>query len=189
MTEPLRKKLHQLAAVGLLLGAIAIALALTVLPLAGYITGQQAEIEQRRELLGRFEAFTSAKGKVEALASQSDEAMRAGIFLAGETDALRAANLQALLTKAAATHGVRIRSARTLAPAEHDGLRFIGVQAEIDTGVQQLQAMILAFESMRPYLFIQTLQVSPHDTRGLGSEELKVRIGIAGAVAPANGKG
>jgi hypothetical protein len=188
MTERLNKRLHQLAALGLLLAAVGIVLALTVLPLAGYFTGLRAEIEQQRGLLGRFETFAASKDKVQALAQRSNEAMRAGIFLAGETDAMRAANLQALLTKVAGTHGVRLRSARTIAATEHDGLRFIGVQAEIDTGVQQLQAMILAFESMRPYLFIQTLQVSPHDTRGAGSGELKVRIGIAGAVA-ADGKG
>jgi hypothetical protein len=82
---------------------------------------------------------------------------------------------------------VRLRSSRALPPAEHGGLRFIGIQAELDTGVKQLQAMIVAFESMRPVLFIQTLQVAPHDMRGAGSGELKVRIGIAGAAA--SGKG
>jgi len=188
VTEHLSKRLHQLAAAGLLLAAAGAVIAAAVLPLAGHVRGLQAEIEQSRDLLGRFWAFAANKDKVARLARQSDDAMRAGIFLGGDTDAVRAAGLQALLTKVAEAHGVRLRSARTLAATERDGLRFIGVQAELDATTKQLQHIVMAFESMRPYLFIQSLQIAPHDMHGNGGDELKARIGIAGAVA-ANGKG
>ena len=86
---------------------------------------------------------------------------RAAYSSAGETDALRTANLQALITDIAVKHGVRLSSARALPAQERDGLRFIGVQAELDADMPQLQAIMLAFEAQRPYLFIQSLQVAP----------------------------
>lgn len=180
MSEALRKRMHQLAAIALLLGVAGAAVAMTVLPAAGYIGGLRTDIGERRELLGRLEAFTSARDKVERMARQTGEALQSGIFLAGDTDSMRAANLQALLNRVAGSAGIRLRSARVLPPAERDGLHFTGIQAEMDTGVEQLQALIAALEAARPYLFIQSLQISPHDMRG-GGDELKVRIGIAAA--------
>lgn len=189
MMERLPVGVRQALAVGLLLGAIGIVLAVAVLPLAGYVGGLRSGIDEQRALLGRFTAFTANSGEVQRLAQQSDDALRTGIFLTGDTDALRAASLQALLTKITQAQGVRLRSSRTLAPTERDGLRFIGIQIELDTGITQLQAIIAAIEAQRPYLFIQSLQIAPHDMHGDGSEELKVRIGIVGAVPATGGKG
>ena len=108
--------------------------------------------------------------------------MQSGMFLAGETDALRTANLQALITEIAQEHGVRLSSTRALPVHEQDGLRFLGVQAELDADLKQLQAMVLAFESRRPYLFIQSVQIVPSATRRPDIDELRVRFGVVGAV-------
>lgn len=187
MTITLSKPIRQLAAVALLLAAVGIVFAATVLPLASYVGALHAGIGEQRTLLGRFQSFAAGKDRMEAMARDSDAALSAGLFLAGDTDAVRAANLQAHLTRVAQTQGVRLRSARALPATDRDGLRFISLQVEMDTGLRQLQAIILAFESMHPHLFIQSLQIAPLDTRGAGGDELKVRIGVAGAVP--GGKG
>lgn len=188
MTLTLTKPMRQVAAVGLLTLAIALVLGLTVLPISSYLDGLQASIAEQRALLGRYQSFTANKDQLQRMAAESEAALRAGPFLGGETDAMRAASLQAHLTRVAQGQGVRLRSARTVPPTEHDGLRFIGVQVEFDTGLKQLQAIIVAFEAMRPHMFVQSLQIAPHDQHGNGADELKIRIGVMGAV-PAGGKG
>jgi hypothetical protein len=185
MNEGMSRLLSRLAALGLLLAVIGAAVLLLVVPLVDYFNSLRAEIATQRETLGRFEAFAANKESAQALAERSEAAMRSGIFLTGETDALRTANLQTLVTEVAQSQGVRLSSTRVLPIQEANGLRFIGVQAEFDADLRQLQAMILAVEARRPYLFIQSLQVAPFAGRRPDSEELKVRFGIVGAVASA----
>ena len=189
MSESGSRMPGKLAAVGLLLAVIAAAAALLVLPLLDYFGALRAEIAAERETLGRFEAFAANKDAAKALAERAEAAMASGMFLAGETDALRAANLQALITDVAQNSGVRLTSTRALPVQEAGGLRFIGVQAELDADASQLQAMVLAFESRRPYVLIQSVHVTPAGSRLPDGDELKVRFGLAGAVAiPAGGE-
>ena len=183
MSESMSRLLSRLAALGLLLAVIGAGALLLVVPLVDYFNSLRTEIATQRETLGRFEAFAANKDTAAALAERSEAAMRSGIFLTGETDALRTANLQTLVTEVAQSQGVRLSSTRALPIQEANGLRFIGVQAEFDADLRQLQAMILAVEARRPYLFIQSLQVAPFAGRRPDSEELKVRFGIVGAVA------
>jgi hypothetical protein len=185
MSEGMSRLLSRLAALGLLLAVIGATGLLLVVPLVDYFNSLRTEIATQRETLGRFEAFAANKDSAQALAERSEAAMRSGIFLTGETDALRTANLQTLVTEVAQNQGVRLSSTRALPIQEANGLRFIGVQAEFDADLRQLQAMILAVEARRPYLFIQSLQVAPFAGRRPDSEELKVRFGIVGAVASA----
>lgn len=181
--------MRRLAAVALAALAAVALVCVTVVPVAqGYLELQSTMDEQRR-LLGKLEQFAANKERAQLLARQSAEVIGSGVFLEGGTDAMRAANLQALLNGVVESHGVRLRSTRTLAPAERDGLRLIGVQAELETNIVKLQAIILAFELMRPYLFIQSLQAAPIDLRGRQGDELKVRIGVVGAVPASGGKG
>jgi Type II secretion system (T2SS), protein M subtype b len=179
-------KLRQVAALALLLMTIVVPVAVAIVPLAGYVGGLRADIADRRERWSRLEAYAASKDKVEELARQNDSPARQAAFLPGDTDAMRAANLQALLTKTAETHGVRLLSSRMLAAADRDGLRFIGVQAELDLSIEQLKDLIAAFETMRPHLFVQSLHIAPHDMHGKTTTLLKVNLGIAGATpAPA----
>jgi hypothetical protein len=188
MSENLARIMRRLAAIGLLLAAVAFIAAVTVLPLAAHVGELRADIARQRDLLARFAAFAANKGAAEDLAGRSQAAMQSGIFLAGETDALRTANLQAQITDIAEKHGVRLASARALPAHDRDGLRFIGVQAELSADMRQLQAIMLALEAQRPYLFIQSLQVVPASGQRPEGDDLKVRFGIVAAAAAEESK-
>jgi hypothetical protein len=175
---------HRLAALALLLALAAAAFALLAMPLIDRYTGLRADIAGQRALLGRFEAFAANKPAAEATAEQARALMRSGLFLDGETEALRAANLQAIVTDVAGKSGVRLSSSRGLPPQEQDGLRLIGVQAEFEADMRQVQAMLAAFAARRPVLFVQSVQMSPLAARRRDAEELKLRFGIFAAVAP-----
>lgn len=183
MNETRFPLLHRLAAIGLLLAVIGVMFAVLVLPLIDHFGTLRAGIARERELLARFEAFAANRDAAASLAEHSEAAMRSGMFLDGETDALRLANLQALITEIAEKHGARVSSAREMPGQDVGSLHFIGVQTELEADLGQLQAMILTFESHRPYLFIQSLQATPLASRRPESDTLKIRFGIVGAAA------
>jgi hypothetical protein len=187
MNEGLTRILHRIAAVALLAAAIgAVALAVIV-PMAEYAGGLRAGIARERELLGRFEAYAANAGAAETLARKSDAARQSGIFLDGETDALRVASLQALVRGVAERQGLRLASARTLPAEDRNGLQLIGMQAELDADLRQLQGILVALETSRPHLFVRSIQVAPAGGQRAKGNVLKVRLGIAGAVLTAEG--
>jgi hypothetical protein len=183
MSQRLSPLMHRLAALALLFGVVGAGFALLVLPLIGHFSDLRAEIGRQRELLGRFEAFAANKDSAEAVAEQAKAAMQGGLFLSGETDALRTANLQALVTDVAAKNGIRLSSTRALPVQEQGGLRLIGVQAEFEADLKQLQAITAAVEARRPVLFVQSMQIAPLNSARRDNGELKVRFGLFGAVA------
>jgi hypothetical protein len=188
MSESLSRMIRRIAAVGLLIALAGLAAALVVLPLTSHFGELRAEIARQRDLLARFEAFSANKGAAEDLAGRSQGALQSGIFLTGDTDALRAANLQALITEIALKQGVRLSSARALPPREQGGLRFIGVEAELESDMRQLKSLMLAFEAQRPFLFVQSVQVAPSAYRRPDSDDLRVRFGIVAATAGTEAK-
>ena len=181
MNDPLHRLLHRAAALALLLFVAAALFSVTVLPLIRHFAALRAGIDEQRNMLGRLEAFAANKNAAEAAASRARASMSGGILLSGGTDALRAANLQALITEVMEKNGVRLSSMRVLPAQEEDGLRLIVVRAEFEASLKQLQTIIAAMELKRPLLFIESAQIAPLADRGRGGDGLKVRFGILGA--------
>jgi hypothetical protein len=184
MSRALPRIVHRLAALALLLVALTAVAALIVRPVIGYALTLAADITAQRDLIGRLEAFAAGKEAAQTRADHARAATRAGLFLPGETDALRTANLQAAVTEIAEKAKVRLASTRALPGQEQDGLTLIGVQTEFEADLKQLQAMIAAIEARRPFLFLQSLQIAPAASRRRDSDGLRIRLGVFGAVAP-----
>jgi hypothetical protein len=180
MSASLPPRLSRLAALALLLLIVALLAVGLIGPLVGHVAELRAEIGRQRELLGRFTAYASNEQAAEAEAARSNRIRTSGIFLAGETEALLTASLQAQVRGIAEAHGVRLASARGAPPQEQDGLRLIGVQAEMEADLRQLQAILLAIEESRPHLFLQSVQVAPVGGYRAQQDTLRIRLGIAG---------
>ncbi len=172
--------LQRLAAIGILLTLSALAFAALVVPAADHFETLRASITRERELIGRFEAYTANKDAAAEWVERSEAAMRSGIFLGGATDALRSANLQAILTSIAQKHGARLSSTRAIPEEDAGGLRLIGVQAELEADLRQLQSMLLDFETHRPFLLIRSIQLSPVAGGRAGDNALKIRFAVSG---------
>ena len=177
------KGFRQAAAIGLLVVALTAFTVVLALPLAQHLRGIQDNIHDQRILLGRLQKFALKKSEADRLVERSDAVLRSGFFLTGGTDALRAANLQSLLSSVAKDNGIRLRSTRALPPTTRDGWRFIGVQATMTANINQIQSLVLALESMQQYLFVQNLAIGQPASRNPVDDNLTVRIGIVGAVA------
>lgn len=181
------KPLRQFAAVALLLLAIAAVVSVTVVPLQLTIADLQERIEQERETLSRFGAVE----RDEALRRELDrrtQAVRAnGLFLDGESESIRMASLQSLVTEIAAASGIKPRSIRNLPARERNQLRLLGVQLQFSAPIEPLRRLLFAIEEQRRVLLIDSLQISPLPGAWLGNDEqrgmLDVRFDVFGVEA------
>ncbi len=117
MIVVLRQLFSKIAALGLL-AAVAYAIVVPVaIPAFQRLSGLDQEIAQKRLLLGNYLAAAREQGPAETAAPVQ------ALYLEGETDALRLANLQTLMSEAARANHVRLASARGADPAEQEGVR------------------------------------------------------------------
>jgi hypothetical protein len=178
------KPLRQLAAVCLLGGVIAGVGALIANPLLTHLADVQERIANERVVLAGFAALAARESEARELERRLAEMDPDSEFLAGESEAIKLANLQSLLAATAAANGLRVRSARTLPARERGELRLVGVRIQFHAQIAPIQKTLHEIEAKRPFLFIEALQISP--LSGAGADEpgamLDTRVDVFGAV-------
>ncbi len=178
-------------AVVLLAAAPALVYLLAAAPLMARYGELERLIEEQREVLGRLKATAGAPAS-EALQSITNDMLFAeNVFLAGGSTAMKAAELQAKLGRLADAEGLAVKSARALDLREKDGKQFIGVEMQIIASNAQLQKLLLAIESQRPYLFIDSIRIAPppiqSDAEALSAPLLEVDVSVVGAIEKPRG--
>jgi general secretion pathway protein M len=187
----LSKPMRRLAAVGLLLLVLGGLASATVVPLTAHVATLQHEIEAHRALLGRFTQIAAREGEATKYDGIASAAVVSGAYLKGDSVALTAAGLQAILAEIAAAQRVRFQSTRELPVRERDQMRFIGVRLQFSAQIEQVRSLLHQIETSRPFLFIEALQIqpiSPHAQRDLKqSGLLEVKLDVFGAIAGKKG--
>jgi len=174
----LAKPLRQALAVALLLLAVALFAGLAVVPLYAKVTGLQEQIEQERTTLARLNAFTRDEDKAREFDRRTSAARARGLFLDGESEAIRLANLQSRLTEIAAASGVKLRSMRNLPPRERSELRMLGVQLHFAAPIERLRKILLNIEEQRTVLLIEALHISPLTGSWTASDEQRGNLDV-----------
>ncbi len=181
----LARLLSRAAALALLLAVLAGAAQLLVAPVWAHIEGLRGRIEQERLMLGRLAALSSGQAELSNLDTSLKAARSARYFLDGDSDAIRLANLQSLLTALAAKAGVQLRSTRNVPARERNDLRLIGIQLQLGATLPQLQALLVDIEAQVPDLYVEALHVTPAASalgpRAENAGALEVRLEVAGA--------
>ena len=181
----IKAAISKLAAVAILAVIVIGAVTWIILPLSTRLSEVQDLIEERRLLLGRL----IAKGKDDTAAINQQGSTQIGSaersFLPGENDSIRISGLQSVLNGAARTANIRLASTRTLDAAERAGVRLLGVQTQLSTGLEQLQKFLFDLEQQQPNLLVDALHIarSPQAT-GQGLAALDITVSVYGA-APA----
>jgi hypothetical protein len=170
MIERISKPVRQLAALSLLAAAIVGFWSFVWTPVTTTILGQGAKILEQREVLGRLLS-------AETLAGEAD------------SDPLRTAELQTTLTKIVATLGLRLKSTRALPARDAEGVRLIGVQAQFQATLAQLQKILLAIEDSEAILTIESLRIvaAAGATDPKTEAPLDVNIDVFGATGSVKG--
>jgi hypothetical protein len=175
-----------------LLGAALFAVtAFCVLPVVNSITGLAAEVEEKREVLGRLQDTRQAEADAQGLKAEADALDVDRLVLAGASDALKAASLQTVLADIATAQGLRFQSTRSLPPRERNTVRLIGVEASFEASLAELQGLLNAVDIHKPVLIVSGLHVAAAPGAVVNPEtagdRLTVRLEI---LAPASaGKG
>ena len=128
-------------------------------PAVSTIQQQDAKIIEQREVLGRLLSAESLAGDASALEQKSKSLDIGRLTLKGESDPLRTAELQTALTKIVAALGLRLKSTRALPARDAEGVRLIGIQAQFQATLAQLQKILLAIDANEPILVIEALRV------------------------------
>jgi Type II secretion system (T2SS), protein M subtype b len=189
MIEQISKPIRQLAAISLL---VALGLGLwgfVWAPAVSTIQQQDAKIIEQREVLGRLLAAESLAGEASALEQKSKSLDIGRLTLKGESDPLRTAELQSALTTIVAAQGLRLKSTRALPARDAEGVRLVGVQAQFQATLEQLQKILLAIDASEPILVIEALRV----VAAAGASDhkieppLDINIEVFGATGSAKG--
>ena len=188
MSHAITRFLKRLAALLLLAAVIGGIGLFVVLPVVSHVQALNSEIEQERATLGRLASMPDDANEAQAIDRMTARAKESRQFLEGESDPIRLANLQSLIGVIAAGQGVKLRSSRNLPPRERNEVRFVGVQLQLAANIEQLQKILVAIEAQRPYLFIDSLHITPMPGAvAAGGEEagqLDARLEILGATLP-----
>ena len=191
MSTAIARLLARTAAVALLLALIAGAAQIVVMPIAAHIETLRERIDQERLMLGRLASMQASTEQLSERDAAARAARTASLFLEGESDAIRLANLQSLLADIAAKTGAKLRSTRTVSPRERNDLHLLGLQLQLSASIEQLQALLVAIEAQVPDLFVEALHVAPaanaQGPRAEGAGTLEIRLEVAGVAPRAKG--
>jgi type II secretory pathway component PulM len=189
MTERISKPIRQLAAISLSV-ILGIGLWLFVWsPIVNTIRGQDAKIIEQREVLGRLSGAENLAGQATALEQKSKSIDIGKLTLKGDSDPLRTAELQTELTKIVTAHGLRLKSTRALPARDTEGVRLVGVQAQFQATLEQLQKILLTIEDSEAILVIEALRMvsAAGATDPKTEAPLDINIDVFGATGTVKG--
>ena len=176
---PLR--VRQFLAVALLLATVGLVALLTIVPFLLNLAAARERLVQQRTFLGQLQDATSGAAAASPTSRDAgfNKAMT-GLFIEGDSEAIRLASLQSQGTDSLTRQSVKSRSSRNLQTRERHTLKLVGVQVQLTATVEQLQKILLAIEAHRPILLVDALHLTPaaavgtDDDRGILEARLDV---------------
>jgi len=190
--SPLLSRALALAILGAFLWAAG---ALAVAPLVAKYRLNQETIARSGELLQRYRRLGRARPMLEAqLAEVRERLAPAGLYLAGASDALVAAELQNRVKAVVEEGGGKLNSTQILAARDEGSFRRVAIRVQMTVTVEPLQAVFYGLESAQPYLFVDNVDIrrrvtkrrrrqrrdQPAATAPEGESQLTVRFDLYG---------
>lgn len=155
-------------AAAILAGIVLIVLIVVVAPVAVSFAEQGDEIEQSRDQLAQYRALIASRPALEArLATIGRRDASMSGLLQGDSTALAAANMQALVTALVHRHGGQVRSVQNLPAASSGGLEKIEVQYELSLPLASLKGAIYQLETGQPFLYLDEMDIHPEESAAL----------------------
>lgn len=190
MTELLIKLMNaplwvrRLIAGALSLMILGVVFSVIFLPL-NLLSQKAANLQDKREQLGRFErVITASNGLPDD--DRSDSASQ--LFLSGDNQAVMQAELQTRLNALARKNNVTVFSVGPGKIFEANGVRYIGIRANLGGSVAGIHNMLFTLESSVPVLFVRsasfTAPANSRNTLGKSEPNLQTQFTIYGAIDP-----
>lgn len=182
----LPRVLQRALAVSLLAICVILAAATVIYAYAGF-NKLRANIADGRSNLARFELLLKQKpSDLAPVPVEADSSSNA--FLDGGNDAVIQAGLQARVNASAASQNVMVASVGNTLVLMIDGVRYVGVRADLQGTLTALNNTLFELETAQPPLIIR--EATMRSTNVMGSEgltaplELAAEIVVYGATRP-----
>jgi Tfp pilus assembly protein PilO len=146
------------------------------------------ELEQKRQALERFQLVVEGRRRYERKLGDAEHlfAQLQKQILPGEKLTLAAAELQALLHKAAGQTGVTIVSESIHAPKKAEGFTQVSVELSLNADLKKLRDFLYKIESSGKLLTVPKLTVNASFPRP--GAELQVTVAVSGYAVAAEEK-
>jgi general secretion pathway protein M len=152
--------LSRLAALLLLAAVLAAGYMWAVEPIMAAHARADLAIAETRDLQARFARLAAARSSLEAQAAAVEKTPAAtAYYLAGETDALAAADLQARVTTLVESSGGALASIQTLPSQVEEGFTRIAIRLQMSSSIEALVRILHGLETGVPLLFLDNLEV------------------------------
>lgn len=146
--------------------------------------GAQA-IEERRQILARYEAVVVHEGQIQDYSRQVSDINANGELFDGDSDGVINANLQARLKTIAEMTQVTIRSIQMLPNKEFQGATLVGARIEVTGPNENVHALARALEGEPPLLLITAASVRSQTIfwgtpQGQQTDEIEAQFDVFG---------
>ena len=195
MSLTIAKPVRQFAALALLAGVLAVAWFAAIAPVLNTILALDTEIADKRAALGALRATDDLERRARTLGERAQSLDQKTMTLPGDGAAVQSANLQGALAGIAGTHGLRLKSTRTLAARDSGPLRLIGVAAAFDAPPDKLSDLLGAIDAHTPRLVVSGIRIVPAapgapDAADTGATlETEIEVYAPAGRSAADGKG
>ena len=162
LNRPIEVDTSKLAALGLLLMVLALVYFAVVTPLLGLGKEYRETVDDLRfrqqhlqKIADGKDALTKRLEDIRALARKNEA------FLPTSTAALAAADLQTRIKQAVSAAGGELSSTQVIPERNEENAVRVGVKIRMTGSTAVLRQVLHSFESGKPYLFIENLNIRP----------------------------
>jgi len=160
MIDRLRQNKNQLLAVAMLAAAVACLFTLTIVPIWSANAELQARIDAADQALRSLRADADAGERLKPRLEQlKRRQLSAGYYLASNTGAVAAADLQGLINRIAGASGADILSTQILPTGEEAGFPRVSLRVRMRATYPALIETFHAIESNSTFLFMDNVAV------------------------------
>ena len=162
LSKPIEINTSKLAAVGLLLLLIALLIGGVVYPLMSLgqeyrerVEDLQFRLDRLQQVARNKDALTQRLERIKMLAQKNDA------FLPTNTAALASAELPTRIKQTVSSAGGELSSTQVIPERNEETAVRIGVKMRLTGSTSMLRQVLQDFESGKPYLFIENLNIRP----------------------------
>ena len=170
------------AALAALACAVALGGILLFLALAFIYSGQRGEANENLRQLAAYKSEVDARPEVErayALLKARVAAMPGVLHAEGGAPA--EAQVESQLKEIVESNGGEVRSAQAMPTSSSNGFEIVSVECDLTVPASRLRDLLYAIETHRPYLFIETADITAPlswDTKSNAEPSYEVRWGL-----------
>lgn len=188
LSQPITLDSSRLSAVGILILVLVLGYLVLIYPLMQIRQEYQDEVDSLRFKLQKLQQVAGGKESLaQRLESIRELARQNDAFLPTNTAALASADLQTRIKQVVSEAGGELSSTQVIPERNEENAVRVGVKIRMTGSSEVLRQVLQNFESKKPYLFIENLNIrpirmprNPRDKNPIIEDRLSVDFDVSG---------